>query len=402
MGEAGDGPKGGWLNRTVAAFGLTSFLSDLGHEMATAVLPMHLARMGFGATALGVIEGFADAAGGLSKLAGGLAGQRLRRKKPWTSAGYAVTAVGTSALGFVASVPALAAFRAAAWIGRGFRGPLRDYLISDSVEPRYYGRAFGLERAGDMVGAVAGPLLALSLVAAGLAFRGVLVVALLPGLLAAACVALIVRERSDAPEGTARPPLRPPMPAGYWPLVAAVLVFGIGDFARSFLILAVAKTIPAPTSAARLTAYGLPVLLYAAHNAISAVATYPAGHAADRFGRRRTLAAGYALGIGVNLLLALGMGTLIAVAGAFLLSGVAIAIEETVEKATVAEVLPRESRSHGLGVLATANAAGDVVSSVMVGVLWDRVGPGAAFGTAAACSVAGLVLLVAVSRGRAS
>ena len=195
-GDATDG-RPGWLNRTVAAFGLTSLLSDVGHEMATSVLPLQLARLGLGATALGAIEGIADAASGLAKLAGGVAGQRMARKKPWTAAGYALTAVCTSALGFVTALPVFVALRSAAWVGRGFRGPLRDFLVSDSVEPRFYARAFGLERAGDMVGAVAGPLLALSLLAAGIAFKSVLLIAIVPGLLAAGCVIWLVKERAD-------------------------------------------------------------------------------------------------------------------------------------------------------------------------------------------------------------
>jgi len=392
-----EGGRRGWLNRTVAAFGLTSLLSDLGHEMATSVLPLQLARLGLGATALGAIEGIADAAAGLAKLAGGVAGQRIARKKPWTAAGYAVTAVCTSALGFVAALPAFVALRCAAWVGRGFRGPLRDFLVSDSVEPRFYARAFGLERAGDMIGAVAGPLLALSLLAAGLAFKNVMLVAVVPGLLAAGCVAWLVTERVHDPAAARAAVLRPAMPRGFWPLVGAVLLFGLGDFSRSFLILAVAKAAPVVDDG-KVVVFGLPVLLYALHNGVSALATFPSGHLADRFGRRRVLAAGYFLGLGVNLTLALGSRSLAAVCFAFLLSGVAIAVEETVEKACVAEMLPREHRSYGLGVLATANAVGDMVSSVGVGVLWDRMGAGAAFGSAAACSAAGLLLLVAIAR----
>jgi hypothetical protein len=97
------------------------------------------------------------------------------------------------------------------------------------------------------------------------------------------------------------------------------------------------------------------------------------------------------------LTLALGSRSLAAVGFAFLLSGIAIAVEETVEKACVAEMLARECRSYGLGVLATANAVGDVVSSVGIGVLWDRLGAPAAFGSAAACSAAGVVLLVTIA-----
>lgn len=392
-------PRRGWLNRTVAAFGLTSLLSDVGHEMATSVLPLQLARLGFGAAALGAIEGIADAANGLSKLAGGIAGQRIARKKPWTSAGYALTAVCTSALGFVASVPGLIALRCAAWIGRGFRGPLRDFLVSDSVEPRFYARAFGLERAGDMVGAVAGPLLALTLLAAGLAFRHVLLMALVPGLLAAVCVAWLVKEKPHDPAAARRAALRPAMPPGYWPLLGAILLFGLGDFSRSFLILAVVKAAPVGDGGAA-SFFGLPVILYAAHNGVSALATFPSGHLADRFGRRRVLLAGYLLGLGVNATLALAAGSLPAVVFAFALSGVAIAVEETVEKACVSELLPRETRSYGLGILATANAVGDMVSSVAVGVLWDRLGSGVAFGAAAACSAAGVIVLAVVSRRR--
>ena len=387
----------GWLNRTVAAFGLTSLLSDLGHEMATAVLPLQLARLGLGATALGAIEGIADAASGLAKLAGGVAGQRIARKKPWTAAGYAVTAVCTSALGFVTALPLFAALRSAAWVGRGFRGPLRDFLVSDSVESRYYARAFGLERAGDMIGAVAGPLLALALLAAGIALESVLMVAIVPGLLAAGCVVWLVKERAHDPPRSPASKLRPVMPRGYWPLVGAILVFGLGDFSRSFLILAVAKAAPA-ADGGKAVLFGLPVLLYALHNGVSALATLPSGHLADRFGRRRVLAVGYLLGFGVNATLALGSRSLAAVSFAFLLSGVAIAVQETVEKACVAEMLPRESRSYGLGVLAAANAIGDMGSSVGVGIVWDRVGAGAAFGSAAACSAAGGLLLVAIAR----
>ena len=385
------------MNRTVAAFGLTSLLSDAGHEMATSVLPLQLAKLGLGATALGAVEGFADAAAGLAKLAGGLAGQRIARKKPWTAGGYALTAVCTCGLGFVGTMPGFVVLRSAAWVGRGFRGPLRDFLVSDSVEPRFYARAFGLERAGDMIGAVAGPLLALALLAAGIAFRSVLLVALVPGLLAAGCVVWLVKERAHTAAAGHTAVLRPAMPRGYWPLVGAVALFGLGDFSRSFLILAVAKAAPG-VDGGKAVLFGLPVVLYALHNGVSALATFPSGHLADRFGRRRVLAAGYLLGLGVNLTLSLGSRSLAAVGFAFLLSGIAIAVEETVEKACVAEMLPRESRSYGLGVLATANAVGDMVSSLGVGVLWDRIGARTAFGSAAGCSAAGLLLLLAIAR----
>src|SRR6185295_16018944 len=120
--------------------------------------------------------------------------------------------------------------------------------------------AFGVERAGDMIGAVLGPMLALTLLSAGVAFRSVLLVALVPGMLAAGCVLALVRETAHDAASSPKAALRPAMPRGYWPLVAAVAVFGLGDFSRSFLILAVVKASPAVDGGS--AAFGLPVLLY--------------------------------------------------------------------------------------------------------------------------------------------
>src|SRR5262249_43220299 len=148
--------KAGWLNATVAGIVLATFFSDVSHEMATAILPLFLAEISLGAAALGIVEGISDFLVSLSKLAGGAVGHRVERKAPGTSAGSLTTAWGTGGMAFFTSLPALIALRSIAWIARGLRGPLRDFLLSDAVDREYYGRAYGLERAGDMLGAVTG------------------------------------------------------------------------------------------------------------------------------------------------------------------------------------------------------------------------------------------------------
>src|SRR5262249_55154948 len=157
-----------WVNRAVLGIVLATFFSDFSHESATAVLPLYLGSLGLGAAALGMIEGFADSLVSISKLAGGIAGHHIRRKRPLVSLGYLVTALATASLGLVHGLPALVSLRSLAWISRGFRSPIRDHLLADAVEPTHYGRAFGLERAGDMLGAVVGPLLATLLIWAGI------------------------------------------------------------------------------------------------------------------------------------------------------------------------------------------------------------------------------------------
>jgi hypothetical protein len=151
---------GGWLNLNVFAFGLTSMLGDVCHEMATAVLPQFMRTIGAGAATLGVIEGIADGLSSFVKLGAGFHSDEIGHRKAWTVAGYALTAVAKSIFAFALAWPLILFGRVLGWLGRGIRGPLRDAMLADSVDQPFRGKAFGFHRAGDTVGAVVGPLLA--------------------------------------------------------------------------------------------------------------------------------------------------------------------------------------------------------------------------------------------------
>ncbi len=385
-----------WLSLSVIAVASASLLSDVGHEMATAVLPIFIGTMGLGAAALGVIEGVSDFLNSIAKLGGGYLGQHLSRKKSITAWGYLITAICTAALSRASGFWAFLMLRSAAWIGRGYRAPLRDFMMSDAVPPTHYGRAFGLERAGDMIGAVLGPLSAALLIGLGLGYRQIFAWALLPGILAASSIYFFLSEkprRGGTP--VALRDIHAQLPKEFGPLLAAILTFGMGDFSRTFLILVAVRRLGAGAALGTSGLFlSLPVLLYVLHNAVSALTTIPAGRAGDRWSKRRVLTLGYVLGAVCNLLLSAGTGSRSFLVLVFVLSGVYIAIEETIEKAYVSELLPRAVRSYGLGLLATANAAGDMLSSLYVGILWEWAGSAAAFGVAAGFSAAGAALLL--------
>jgi MFS family permease len=142
------------------------------------------------------------------------------------------------------------------------------------------------------------------------------------------------------------------------------------------------------------------VLLYAGHNLISAIAAYPAGKLGDAWSKPRVLLCGYGLGVVTNVLLAMGGTSLPWLVVAIALSGVYIAIEETLEKAVVAELLPRDHRSLGLGILASANALGDLGSSLFVGIMLAAGYHAAAFAIPAAVGAAGVLwLAILIQRG---
>lgn len=388
-------PKRSWRNSTVLGFSLASLLSDASHEMATAVLPLYLKNLGLGASVLGLIEGVADVSGSASKWLAGSIGQRARHKKALAALAYAVTTVCVGGFALVTRVLPFLILRSVAWAARGFRGPLRDTLMAESVDPASYGKAYGLERAGDMAGAVIGPLGAVALLAIGASLHRIFLWTLLPGFGAAVAIVLLVREREPGGASLRERPLRPSLPSRYWAFLGAVLLFGMGDFSRTFLIFEAAGRLPVSGAHALLS---IPVLLYVGHNLVSGLATVPAGVLTDRWSYGRTLLLGYGLGFAFNLGLGFlpgGVGWLVPL---FVVSGVYIAIEETVEKATAARMIPDEARSYALGMLATANAVGDLISSLMTGFLLDHLGRSWAYGTAALFSAAGFLALTLVIR----
>jgi MFS family permease len=386
-----------WLNRTVLGIGTTSFFSDVAHEIATAILPVVSASLGSPALVLGVVEGVADAASGVAKLWSGWFSDRLRRRKPLAIAGYVVTALFTALLGLAAHVWQAVAARSIAWIGRGIRTPARSTLLAEGTPPSHYGKAFGFERGMDTLGAVVGPFAAAGLVVV-MSPRALLLWTIVPGLLAALCMAALVREAPRTPS-----PPRPfllamtSLPRGYRSFLVAVGLFGLGDFAHTLLILRGMEVFTPALGATKAAAASMS--LYGLHNIAGAILSLGFGVAGDRFGRVRVLALSYLLGPLMVVLLVLpspggGSRSGLLMIAAFLAGGALLAAEEALEGAAAAELLPREQRGSGFGALAAINSAGDLVSSVAVGGLWKVFGPSAGFCAALLPMLAAVLFLL--------
>jgi MFS family permease len=381
----------------VLGFGLASLLSDAGHEAATATLPAFLITLGAAPAALGIIEGLADGLASFSKLFGGWLADEPHRRKPITIAGYLTTGLSTGALALATSWIHVLGSRSVGWLARGLRGPARDAMLADAVPSEARGRAFGFHRAMDTAGAVAGPALA-ALLATSLQPRSVFWWSLVPGVLAAVAFAALVRPQ----DGTRIDP-RPfwksvgALPPRYRRFLAAVFLFGTGDFARTLLILRASQLMGPGMGIVMATE--LAMVLYVGHNVLYAVASYPIGWVADRVPPERLLVAGYLLGTLTAVLAALATPSAGMLVALFAVAGLTLAFEDTLEGTITAHAVPPEIRGTGYGTLAAANGVGDLVSSTLVGVLWSVAGPGVAFGVAAALCLAGTVVL-ASAQGR--
>ncbi len=263
-----------------------SFLSDVASDMIFPLLPDFLTRtLKAGPAALGLIEGVAEATSSFTKLLSGWWSDRVGRRKPLVIAGYSIAAVARPLVGLATSWGQVLAIRFTDRLGKGIRTSPRDALLADLVPPEKRGRAFGLQRAMDNAGAVAGPLLAAFL----LKFvfddeRSVFLLAAIPGLLAVLLLIFAVKEpsrRRPVERASAAPVGH--LPRRFWRAIAIFVLFTLASSTDAFLLLR--------ASDAGIPLWQLP-LLWAVFHAVKAAAGVPGGVLADRVGRIPTIVAG--------------------------------------------------------------------------------------------------------------
>ena len=392
-----------WLNRNVIGMAVTSFLSDAGHEMVTAVLPGFLATLGIAAAALGWIEGISDAAASFVKLGAGWYSDRIGHRKGIVSVGYFLTGTALAVFAVAISWPLVLVGRVISWFGRGVRGPLRDAMLAESVTPDVRGKAFGLHRAGDTLGAIIGPLLGVWLLAVlprpnpSAPFRTIFVLSLIPGLASVFAFVFLVQEKRRPANRLLRfwGAIRD-LPKSYTRFLQGVGLFGLGDFSHTLLILAATQLLTPLHGAVR--AAEIAALLYVLRNTVYAAASFPIGILADRIDKTKLLAIGYLLGVLTAALTAASLAarspSLVRLAAVFACAGIYIAIQDALEGAIPADLVPAQSRGTAYGLMGTVNGVGDLTASVLVGSLWTAISPAVAFDCAGAVMLAGTLLLI--------
>ncbi|WP_345111700.1 MFS transporter [Hymenobacter algoricola] len=376
-----------FLTRTIWLLSLVSLLTDLASEMLYPVLPLYLRSIGFSVVLIGVLEGVAEATAGLSKGYFGQWSDRLGRRLPFVQWGYALSALSKPMLAVLATPWWVFAARTLDRLGKGLRSGARDALLTDETTPATRGRVFGFHRSLDTLGAVLGPAAALLWLALRPGdYQRLFLLAFLPGL-AAVVVTLLVREKPREPSPR---PVRPfwatfsywrQAPGAYRQVVGGLLVFALFNSSDAFLLLLARQR-------------GLPdatvIGLYIFYNLVYALAAFPAGHLADRFGPRRMLAGGLLVFAGVYAGAAVArelwvFGVL------FGLYGLYAAATEGVSKAWVSTLCARPDTGAALGTFAGLSSLASLVASITAGLLWQWGGPGLTFGVAGA--VAGAVAL---------
>lgn len=386
-----------FLNKNVFAMGLTSLFTDISSEMIYPLLPLFLSQvLGAGATALGVIEGIAEATASLLKSISGYISDKIRKRKILVIIGYGLSAVAKPTIGFASRWFHVLVARFFDRIGKGIRTSPRDALIADSVGPEERGKSFGFHRSMDTLGAIIGPLLAfalLSIFTKNLAWdqakslRAIFLLSLIPGLLAIVILVAMVYEVKREHEGKAGVTLSLSLKGlsnEFKLLLLIMFIFSLGNSSDTFLILR--------SSNLKFPQAQIP-LLYTAFNVVYALLSTPLGALSDRIGRHKTIMIGFAIYSGVYLGFALlnpNVSYLLWVL--FPLYGLYYAFAEGVLRALVADISKKETRGFAYGVYHTLVGLTLLPASLIAGFLWDKISPRAPFFLGSFTSLIALIL----------
>ena len=376
------------LPRNVWVLGFVSLFMDLSSEIYHALLPAFITMvLGLPATALGAIDGVAEATANFAKLFSGRASDRSLKRKPWVMAGYGLAALSKPLFPLASSAPTVMVARFADRIGKGIRGSPRDAIVADETPPEIRGRAFGLRQALDTVGALLAPLVAIALMAwLASDIRAVFWIAVIPAGVSFLLAWLALRE----PEQHLAPLKKSPFFSGFRELdkgtrrlLQVGFLFTLARFSEGFLIL---KGIDIGLSEA------LSPLTLAIFNLAYVVLAYPAGILSDRMSPRAILMAGIAVLIAGNLVLGETSGFAGLVLGTALW-GAHMALTQGIFSRMIADSAPEHLRATSFGAFWFVTGIGGLLASLGAGWLWDREGSSATFLTSAAVAAVALAML---------
>jgi len=373
--------------KNVVRLGYVSLCTDVSTEMILGVLPLFIVReLGATALVLGLIEGVAEAINYFFRVLAGVMTDKIGRRKPLVLLGYGLSSVAKPLFAFANSWGHAFVVRVADRAGKGVRTSPRDALISDSAAKSQAGKAFGLHRSLDQVGAIVGPLLAF-VVLPVVGIRGVFWLSFIPAALALVILLFfVVDTRGLAKQKSIFENAREVLNHNFVLLLLVLGVFTVGAYNFSFILL--------KAGSLGVQEANIP-LVYACLNLATVVLGLPAGMLADRVGKVPILALSYAVFLVTSVAGALLTGNPLYAFPLAFLFGSYLAISETVQRAMIPDFTKPELKGTAYALYYTLIGVSSLASNFIFGALWTNIGPTAAFQYSVATSTVAIVALIA-------
>jgi len=380
-----EGKKIFGFKRNILYTGLTSFLTDTSVKMVYSVMPMFLMSIGASKTSLALIEGIAESTASLIKSLSGFWSDKIGKNKPFMIIGYGLSALIIPLYTFVISPVQVLILRFIERFGKGIRAAPRDSLIAGSVTNNETGKSFGLQKAMDNSGAIAGPLIAFALLSALPGnFRLIFLIAGIPAILAIFVIIFGIREaRKPKHELFTRFHFKE-FPARYYFFLGIVFIFTLGNSTDALLMVKANET-------------GVKVALipmvYLVTNVVSVLVSIPIGALSDKIGKEKILVVGFIIyavvyyGFGVTT----SIGAIVSL---FALYGLYSASTDGIQKAFISDMVNSNKKGTGLGIYNALTGITVLPASLIAGLLYDKVDSSVPFYFGAATAVLSTLLMI--------
>ncbi|MBL7071097.1 MAG: MFS transporter [Candidatus Omnitrophica bacterium] len=376
------------LDRNIFTLGLVSLFTDISSQMIYPLLPIFLSSvLGMGIVFIGLLEGIAEATASILKVFSGWYSDRLKKRKPIIFLGYSLSTLGKPFLYLATLGWHVLIVRFIDRVGKGIRTSPRDALVADSSLPEQRGKAFGIQRAMDRIGAFLGPLIAFAILPLlNNNLRLVFLLAFFPALIAVLIIIFFLKDKPHVrdPSKELKSFSLKDLNRDFKVFIFILAIFTLGNSSDAFLIL-------------RAKDLGVKVvfipILWLMYNFISSATSIPLGSFSDKLGRRKTTL----LGFFVYGIVYLGFAFSNSQSSVWFfmgLYGVHYGLSEGVLRAYVADLVEDKSiLATSYGIYHTVVGLCMFPASLIMGILWQSFGPHVAFSFGAALSLVAAVLL---------
>jgi MFS family permease len=361
--------------KNVMYMGLVSFFTDFSTEMVMSVLPLYIVKdLNLSRTILGAIEGSGEFVNYIFRVPSGYISDKIGKRKIIVIIGYSISTISKPFFIFVTTFIDTITVRIADRIGKGIRTAPRDALIADSVEESSSGKAFGVHRTLDQIGAIIGPLFAfLILELFGGNIQYIFLLSIIPGIVSLFILIYFVKDKllvyhhkeiinkitffSNLENLFIENRI-------FVYLVIIIGIFSLGAFNYSFILL-------------KSTELGIEQnivpIIYSIINITHTAIGIPAGVLSDRIGKEKVLIIGFLLFvISVLLMYFSEKNNIIYIISIPLIYGLYVGVSETVQRALISKYVPEQNRGTAFGFYGLIIGVCLLIGNITFGFLWDN------------------------------
>lgn len=353
----------------VVIMGLVSFFTDVSSEMIQAILPLFILSIGGTVLVLGLIFGLTKALSNIMKGVSGWMSDKINKRKPFVVAGYSISNLSKPFIGFSPSWEYILGLKATDRLGKGLRTSSRDALISYYAVKK--GKAFGLHRAMDTLGAVVGSLLAFIFLFWAWSYSEIIFFSIFPGICA---IVLILMVKDVDPTKIDETKFKyygqPKVDKIDRNFIKLIIILGVIEFASLDIAFLIIRSTDYITTE---LIYLIPIF-YLLSNIVYVIFSPLTGMLSDKIGRKPLIVSGLSALLIACILLAfpieISTSALILIIIIYIMFGFYLASVDPISRAYIADLAGKNKRGRAYGYYYLSVGLISLVESVIFSLIY--------------------------------